>query len=72
LIETISARNRHYLLENGERQAGRSRRIVARKIKENQLRKAAAKIESEKRRELRRKKKEANTQEIVPSSLTDP
>src|SRR6056300_998889 len=57
LIETFSARNRQFLITSGERQAVRTRKKVARKIKEAQLRKAAAKLESEKRRAIRRKSK---------------
>ena len=57
LIETVSARNRQFLIESGERQAARNRKQVARKIKEAQLRKAAARLESEKRKATRRKSK---------------
>ena len=57
LIETFSARNRRFLMEAGERQAGQTRRKVAKKVKEAQLRKAVARLESEKRKEQRRKNK---------------
>ena len=57
LIETFSARNRQFLIESGERQAEQTRKKLAKKIKEAQLRKAAAKLESVKRKEQRRKSK---------------
>jgi hypothetical protein len=57
LIETVSARNRQFLIASGERQTARTRKQVARKIKEAQLRKAAARLESEKRKATRRKGK---------------
>jgi hypothetical protein len=44
------------LLASGEREAKKSRRRIAKKIKEAQLRKAAARLESEKRKECRRNK----------------
>ena len=57
LIATISARNRQFLIESGEQQAVHTRRKLAKKIKEAQLRKAAAKLESQRRKEQRRKRK---------------
>ena len=54
LIETVSARNRQFLIESGERQAEQNRKRVAKKIKEAQLRKAAAKLAKEQRRKKRK------------------
>ena len=49
LIETFSARNRKFLSESGERLAEQTRRNLTKKMKEAQLRKAAAKLDKEQR-----------------------
>ena len=50
-IERISAKNREWLLAESSRQAEKNRRVISRKIKEAQLRKASAKLESNQRRD---------------------
>jgi hypothetical protein len=55
------------LLALGEREAKKSRRRIAKKIKEAQLRKAAARLESEKRKESRRNKS-ANKGKLIRST----
>jgi hypothetical protein len=49
LIETFSSRNRQFLSESGERHAEQTRKQLTNKIKEAQLRKAAAKLDKEQR-----------------------
>ena len=69
-IETISSKNRKFLIEEAQRQAQNQRRIMTRKIKEAQQRKAAAKLESRKRRESIRKK-EKDDRELSPRNRRD-
>ena len=49
LIETFSARNKKFLSESGERLAEQTRRNLTKKMKEAQLRKAAAKLDKAQR-----------------------
>ena len=49
LIETFSSRNSQFLSESGERLAEQTRKNLTNKIKEAQLRKAAAKLDKEQR-----------------------
>ena len=50
-IEHISAKNREWLMAESRRQQDKNRRIISRKIREAQLRKAALKLESKKIRD---------------------
>ena len=50
-IENISAKNRQWLIAEGNRQSEKQRRIMAKKIKEAQLRQAATKFEAKKLRD---------------------
>jgi hypothetical protein len=63
-IEAISASNRQRLAEAAQRHAARVRRRYVRKIKENQLRRAAAKIETKRRSDvLKTKEKQRKNQQ---------
>ena len=55
-IETISSKNRQWLAATAQRQAAKKRRDYARKIKEAQLRKEAAKLKHKRRKEARKGK----------------
>jgi hypothetical protein len=71
LIETFSARNRNFLVDSGDRLAEQKRSNLTKKMKEAQLRKAAAKLDKEQRGKRKIEAKMAPLPPIVRNITTD-
>lgn len=67
-IEVISAKNRQRLAGAAQRHANRVRKRYVNKIKQAQLRREAAKLENQKKKDLRRKKSESSNRKLSMGS----